>query len=172
MAITGDQALNERQIVVHIGIETRAGFKYLVVRVMQREVVGDGGQLANHPLSIAGGIYAEDRPFAGLEMAGYFGKPGEVIGFRTMYYQAHFIELDRAQAMAKMLAKIQREMFKAQATEVGDTFMVFCKAIGAKGVAINLTPERTSLTDAKWRFGSLEDGRDRLRHLCANQHLS
>jgi hypothetical protein len=162
------------QLVANIEVENRHGFEYLVVRVMKRERrVLDGGELGefvDHPLNIGSNTYAEDAPFHGLEMNGYFRDGGGMIGFRPMYYNVAFIETRQAQAMAKMLAKIDRVLQKAQAHEVGDVFMAFCKAVGIKSVAFCPVPPRqrhSTIADNDWRFDTLEEGRDRLRKLCA-----
>ena len=166
------------RIVVSIEVETRHNFKYVVVRVMRREFkvengpvfIGDvSGRLADHPLNISP-TYAEDLPFASLELSGSFSSiDGKLTGLYPIYHDAYAVDLRQATAMAKMLAKIEKARAKAEASEPGDIFMAFCKAVGAKEIAVCLTPpghpDRNWLTRCRWSWDTVETGRNRLRNL-------
>lgn len=158
------------QVVVNVEVEQRYSYKNLVVRVMKRGKSATG-PLAAYPLNFGSGMFADEAPFHGLEMSGHFNDRGELIGFRPLYYSVMFIETQHAKAMAKMLAKIDRVLQKADAREVGDVFMAFCEAVGATSTAICHVDPRlrhSTISENPWRFASLAEGRDRIRRLCVD----
>jgi hypothetical protein len=158
------------QVVVNIEMESRHGIKYLVVRAMKREMTD--GRLDNHPLNASHSAFSDTAAVASLELSGSFTND-RLIGFAPLYYDVTFIDFSRSKSMMATLAKIHRELVKAEAREPGDVFMAFCKAIGAKSVAVCVTPEghpdRAWLPRCQWRWDTVESGRDRLRNLIAEQ---
>ena len=77
--------------------------------------------------------------------------------------------LSRVKAAATTLARVAKQIAKDDATEPGDVFLSFARAIGAKWIVF---PRKRSVTgssweDTKWIWYGLTDGRNAYRSLIA-----
>lgn len=147
----------------------RYGTEYIEVVVMNRE------DDAEYPVGVSSWYAFEGKPFLdGLKMRGYVyvyeQRAPEFVDSKPAYYDLHCIEASHAKAMATMLGKIGKQAEKDHASEPGDLFLAFARAVGAQWVC---TPRRDhrltggAWRDTKWAWYGLTDGRNLYRHVIA-----
>ncbi len=150
-----------------IKTEFKYGSDWITVNGMKREE-REGMLLPDmHPLNCNALEYEtellgrSDLELFGMvsEYDGRFDRP------KAQYGSIYGIEERRAAAMAKMLHKVNQAIHKAEASEPGDVFTVFAKAIGAQWVCETRNPGEhySSYRDVKWRWNTIAEGREAYR---------
>jgi hypothetical protein len=147
----------------------RHGTEYVEVIVMQRQDDFD------YPQGVSSWYAYEEKPFLdGLKMQGHIyvwerEKPS-FTGSKPAYYNLYCVEASHAKAMCAMLTKIERQVSKDNASESGDLFLAFARAVGAQWVCTPRRDHRVTggeWSNTKWAWYGLTDGRNLYRHVIA-----
>ena len=154
---------------VQISRHESHGSQRVVVRVMKRES-DEMGVEARHPINACdrfgdpGPCYVEDLCIEGW-VSDCRNTDGSYpfCGFYPAFYHPYSVALGKAKKMVKTLSRIESRIARDEASDVGDVFMAFCKAIGATWACVETCNRGTMLSDSEWEFMSLAKGRDVLR---------
>lgn len=145
------------------------GTDYIEATVMNR--IDDN----EYPTGVGSWYSFEGKPFLdGLAIRGHIGTwtsddKAYFSGSKPAYYDLHCVEHSHAKAMGSMLAKIAKQVERDAATENGDLFLAFARAVGAQWVCY---PRRGRINGAEWRNSNwswygLTDGRNLYRAVIA-----
>lgn len=140
------------------------GYRYVTASVVVRK----SGE--RHPMwpSWLNASHEVERKYHNLTIEGYASK-SDSGGFwmeRPHYRDITKVELGHARIMADMLAKLDKARLRAEATEPGDVFYAFAKSLKVEWVC--MTDDgfvSDSFDKTKWRWRSVEDGRNHFRYL-------
>ena len=144
----------------------------VVVKVLARE----HGE--NHPINprMDGEDAIWDAPkktagmmLADLEIRVYLSNDYKYIsGADVRFDNARFIDTRKAKRLLKTMTRIDREMAKTNAREIGDVVMAVAKAIGATWTVEPVgTPRGSFYSEDTWYFTTVERARDLARDAVA-----
>lgn len=151
--------------------ENRYGTEYVTASAMARD--GDSA----YPVGLNGifssldGSAKHQRGLTidGLKMRGHFydGADGwRMIGFEPEYYDVYNVDLRKAQAMVKTLARVNKRIERDGSSEAGDILRSVCDALRLEWVVERVgTYHGTEWRDCDWCWHDIGDGRRRLRSL-------
>lgn len=161
--------MSESDQILHTVLHTQRrdvyGSTYVDVRVMMRE--GD----SDSPINCTGcGMWRTPTGLEDLTIHGYISDVDNKYHILDICYRdAGTVDERRAKAMATMLAKINKAIAKAEASEHGDIYIALARAIGAK-YAVELASgetARSTYSHNRWYWQSIASGRDAYRRLVA-----
>lgn len=89
---------------------------------------------------------------------------GKLQGLDAVYTGLGSIDLRQVTAMAATLARVQKQLAKDCATEPGDVFVSFAKALGCTWIATARGPY-SMYADTGWIYDGILSGRNELRWL-------
>jgi len=136
------------------------GGEYVTVRVMQKDPD------ASHPLNITDAGFGPQTGLDDLVLDGWVSEwDGDFIISGPQYLGVSRVNARRAQAMAKILTKVEATIRKLEAHEPGDQFMAFAKVVGAEWVCTrrDRSQKATMLSNLDWSWMSVARGRDEYR---------
>lgn len=143
------------------------GTEYIEVDAMVRE------DSKSYPRNSSYSSWDKTTMVDGLKMRGFVSKwkeePSSFIRHPAAFHDIHMVEGGKARSMLATLTKIEKQMAKDQATEHGDAFLAFARAIGAQWVVYPAKGRisRLSYEDNDWSWWGLSDGRNLYRRVIA-----
>jgi hypothetical protein len=146
------------------------GTEYIIARVVSRNgdkpygCSNDGehdGYEGSVPKAVQG------LQLDGLTMQGFVSDLNEFqfIGFEPEYRDVYSVDLRKADRMAKTLRKVVSASRKDSAYEAGDVFLSLAKTLKLSFVCYERDGREVSWDEGRWRFVSIEDGRNYYRRL-------
>ena len=150
----------------------RYGTEYVAARLICRE---SGADYPVNPSSDGESVFYGSAPkhlhglqLAELGMKGFVSEMNhfQYIGYEVEYEEVRGIHLPQIERMAKTLRKVVNFINKQSAHEPGDYFLAFAKSLKLSFV-VEQTGGREAgfYQDCKWRWMTIEEGRNRFRQL-------